>query len=139
MAASPRSPSATATRSWRGPAPDPPRQRGRLMRRAPTRSASMADDVVLSSLRRREDGWLEARLVNLALEPRRAVLHGGLHEAREADLRGIPGPALALAADGSLAFAARRGRDPHVPAAPSRDRRSADADVLDAAGPRQHG
>ena len=62
--------------------------------------------VVLSSLRRRDDGWLEARIVNLAPEPRTATLRGGLSEAREATLRGEPGDALDVA-DGGLHFELR--------------------------------
>ena len=49
------------------------------------------ENVDLSALRRREDGWLELRIVNLAGTPRRAAVGGGLIEARESSLLGEPG------------------------------------------------
>ncbi|CAN5265893.1 alpha-mannosidase [soil metagenome] len=61
------------------------------------------DDVVLSSLRRRDDGWFEVRVVNLAAGARSAILTGNLTDAREASLRGEPGSALTVR-DGSLAL-----------------------------------
>ncbi|HXH87296.1 MAG TPA: glycoside hydrolase family 38 C-terminal domain-containing protein [Gaiellaceae bacterium] len=54
--------------------------------------------VVLSSLRRRDD-WLELRLVCQLPEPRTVVLRDGVLEAREADLLGRPGSAIALDGD----------------------------------------
>jgi mannosylglycerate hydrolase len=60
-------------------------------------------NVALTSLRRRATGWLEARLANLAAEPVTATLRGAVLEAREASLRGEPGPPLAVA-DGALAL-----------------------------------
>jgi alpha-mannosidase len=47
-------------------------------------------NVVLTSLRRRADGWLEARIVNLASDEVRATLRGAITEAREATLLGDP-------------------------------------------------
>ena len=93
-----------------------------------------AADVELASLRRR-NGWLEARVVNLAGTARRATLHGGLREAREASLRGEPGPPLEVR-DGSVVLAlgpaeirtVQLRRDETAVGRP---------DVLDAAGPRQ--
>ncbi len=60
-------------------------------------------NVVLTSLRRRTEGWLEARVVNLAAEPVVATLRGALTEAREASLRGEPGAPLPIAG-GALAL-----------------------------------
>jgi len=94
-----------------------------------------ADGVVLTSLRRRPGGWLEARIVNLSSEPRRAVMHGRLTEAREATLRGEPGAALEVA-DGALALALRSAE---IRTVQLRRIESATgrAEILDAAGPRQ--
>ena len=58
-------------------------------------------NVVLTSLRRRTEGWLETRIVNLAAEPVVATLRGTLVEAREASLRGEPGQPLPIA-EGAL-------------------------------------
>ncbi|MGH2417918.1 MAG: hypothetical protein ACRDFY_06260, partial [Candidatus Limnocylindria bacterium] len=93
-------------------------------------------DVALSSLRRREDGWLEARLVNLAPDVRRASLGPGLEAAREADLRGAPGASLDLAAPGALVLDLGPAE---IRTVQLRRREAAvgHADVLDAAGPRQ--
>ena len=95
-----------------------------------------ASDVVLSALRRRPDGWLEVRLVNLSSEPRAAVLTGAIEVARTASLRGEPGEPQAVA-DGALrvelgpaeigTFQLRR-----------RPMAVAHADLLDASGPRQN-
>jgi glycosyl hydrolase family 38 len=95
------------------------------------------DAVVLTSLRRRDDGWLEARLVNLAADPRSAELRGGIEAAREADLRGAPGASVAVGPDGVLRLELgpceirtiqfRRHESP-----------VARADLLDAGGPRQN-
>jgi alpha-mannosidase len=60
-------------------------------------------NVVLTSLRRRAGGWLEARVVNLAAEPVVATLRCAVAEAREASLRGEPGQPLATAG-GELAL-----------------------------------
>ncbi len=60
------------------------------------------DAVTLTSLRRRDEGWLEARLVNLAADPRSVELSGGITDAREADLRGAPGAAVTVEPDGVL-------------------------------------
>jgi len=93
------------------------------------------EQVVLSSLRRRPDGWLEARIVNLASEPRSAVMHGRLTAAREATLRGEPGAALEVA-DGALELALRPSeiRTVQLRRVESATGR---AEILDAAGPRQ--
>jgi mannosylglycerate hydrolase len=96
------------------------------------------EGVILSSLRRREGGWLEARVVNLSADARTAALLAGITEAREADLRGEPGAALAVGPDGALRLdlgpseirtVRLRRREP----TPAR------TDLLDAAGPRQEG
>jgi mannosylglycerate hydrolase len=95
------------------------------------------DAVALSSLRRRDDGWLEARVVNLAADPRSVQLSGGITEAREADLRGAPGAGLAVDADGAL----RLELGPcEIRTIQLRRRESpvARADLLDAGGPRQN-
>ncbi|MDQ3149043.1 MAG: hypothetical protein M3Q38_03850, partial [Chloroflexota bacterium] len=96
------------------------------------------DAVVLSSLRRRDDGWIEARVVNLAADRRIATLTGEISEAREADLRGGVGAAMTLDANGAIRLdlgpceiqtLQLRRREPSL----------ARADLLDAAGPRQNG
>ena len=94
-----------------------------------------AEDVVLSSVRRRDDGWLEARLVNLAGDSRMAVMRGGLTDAREASLRGEPGDAMPVT-NGSVRLELRPAEIRTV-----QFRRHETAlgrpDVLDASGPRQ--
>ena len=94
------------------------------------------EHVVLSSLRRRDGGWLEVRLVNLASEHRTAVLAGALTDAREATLRGEAGAALAVT-DGALHLDLRPAEIRTV-----QFRRTESAvghpDVLDAPGPRQN-
>nr|MBA2632865.1 alpha-mannosidase [Chloroflexota bacterium] len=94
------------------------------------------DQVSLSSLRRRDEGWLEARIVNLAPEVRRAVVAGEIDAARDASLRGEPGPSLPLEPDGSLVL--RLGAA-EIRTVQLRRRETAlgRADVLDAAGPRR--
>ena len=94
------------------------------------------DAVTLSSLRRRDEMWLEARVVNLAADSRSASLSGEIEAARDADLRGAPAAELAVGADGAVrlelgpaeirTFQFRR-----------RESALARADLLDAAGPRQ--
>ncbi len=94
-----------------------------------------ADEVVLSSLRRREEGWLELRLVNLASDQRGAVLAGGLLEAREASLRGEPGASLPV--DGGrlqLQLGPAEIRTVQVRRTETANGRP---EILDAAGPRQ--
>ena len=94
------------------------------------------EQVDLSAVRRRDDGWIEVRIVNLAPEAGRAVLRGGLTEAREASLRGKPGDPLSVT-DGVLALELRAAEIRTVQlrrietAVPR-------AEMLDAAGPRQH-
>ena len=93
-------------------------------------------DLLLSSLRRRGDGWLEVRIVNLAPEGRQAVLRGGLTAARAASILGAAGEALTLDGDAlSLDLEPAEIRTVQV-------RRSeatlVSADLLDASGPRQH-
>ncbi len=56
--------------------------------------------VVLSALKRRDD-WVELRLVAEDPAPTRAVVSAGITEARDADLLGRPGGALAVA-DGAV-------------------------------------
>ncbi|MDQ2689569.1 MAG: alpha-mannosidase, partial [Chloroflexota bacterium] len=94
------------------------------------------EQVVLSSLRRRDDGWLEARIVNLAPEARAARLSGGLTDARDASLRGEPGEPLVVT-DGALAL---RLRPAEIRTIQLRRRETAlgRATVLDASGPRQN-
>jgi mannosylglycerate hydrolase len=93
-------------------------------------------DLVLTSLRRRDADWLEARIVNLAPAARRGVLAGGLLAARDANLRGIPGASRPLEPDGSLALDLGPAE---IRTVQLRRRGVAVArpDVLDAAGPRQ--
>jgi hypothetical protein len=96
----------------------------------------VGDGIALTSLRRRDGEWLEARVANLAADRRRASLGPGLLEAREADLRGTPGSPIALGADGSLALDLGPAE---IRTVQLRRRETAvgRADVLDAAGPRQ--
>jgi len=91
-------------------------------------------DLELTSLRRR-DGWIEARVVNLAADHRSGSLRGGLTDAREASLRGEPGERLpvdaaALRLDLGPAEIKTIQLRRHETAAGR-------AEVLDAAGPRQ--
>jgi alpha-mannosidase len=94
------------------------------------------EQVVLSSLRRRADGWLEVRLVNLDSEPRTARLTGDLTDAREATMRGEPGASLAVT-DGALHLDLRPAE---IRTVQVRRTESAvgQAHVLDAPGPRQN-
>jgi hypothetical protein len=92
--------------------------------------------VVLSSLRRREDGWLEVRMVNLASEPRAALLAGDLTDAREATLRGEAGAALVVT-DGELRLDLRPAEIRTVQVRRT-ESAAGHADVLDAPGPRQN-
>ena len=94
------------------------------------------DNVILSSLRRRDAEWLEARIVNLSADRRRAVLSGGLETAREATLRGEPGSALPTEADGSLVLELGPAEIRTVQVR-RRETALGRADVLDAAGRRQ--
>ena len=90
--------------------------------------------MVLASLRRRDDAWLEARIVNLAPEPRTARLSGGLLEARDASLRGEPGDPVP-ATDGALTVELRPAEIRTIQVR-RRETASLRADVLDATGPR---
>jgi mannosylglycerate hydrolase len=56
------------------------------------------EGVVLTSLRERGDGWIEARLVAQHPAATTAVLNGDFTEATRADLRGRPGEPLAVSA-----------------------------------------
>jgi alpha-mannosidase len=94
-------------------------------------------DVVLTSLRRRDDGWLEARITNLAGVGRSALLRGGITEARVASLRGEPGGPLAVI-DGSLALELRPAEIRTVQLR-RREMVTGRPRVLDAIGPRHHG
>ncbi len=96
------------------------------------------DGVVLSSLRRREGGWLEARIVNLATDPRVALLAGEIEEARNTDLRGLAGASLDVGAGGSLRLDLGPSEIRTIQLR-RRERSLARADLLDAAGPRQNG
>jgi alpha-mannosidase len=93
------------------------------------------EQLVLSSLRRRDDGWLEARIVNLASVPRTATLRGGLTEARGATLRGEPGDLLEVT-DGELRFDLRAAEIRTIQVR-RRETAVGRADALDAFGPRQ--
>ena len=95
------------------------------------------EGLVLSSLRRRDDGWLEARIVNLAGEPRTASLGPAITEAREADLRGFSGPKLTVEADGELRVDIG-GSEIRTIQLRRRETALAGADLLDASGPRQN-
>jgi len=92
--------------------------------------------VVLSSLRRRADGWLEARVVNLGADPSVALLRGGLTDAREASLRGEAGDAIPVH-DGAIRLELRAAE---IRTVQLRRHETAvgRAEVLDAGGPRQN-
>ena len=94
-----------------------------------------ADDIVLSSLRRRDGGWLEARLVNLSGRPRDATLGPDIEAAREASLRGDPGDDLPLD-DGHLAMELGPAEIRTIQIR-RRETSLGRAEILDAAGPRQ--
>ncbi|HEX7224931.1 MAG TPA: hypothetical protein VF367_05070, partial [Candidatus Limnocylindria bacterium] len=93
------------------------------------------ENVVLTSLRRRDDGWLEARIVNLAPVRVAASLRGALETARGADLRGQPGEALSVD-DGTLSLDLGPAEIRTVQLRRTESSLGR-ADVLDAAGPRQ--
>ncbi|HEU5324954.1 MAG TPA: alpha-mannosidase [Candidatus Limnocylindria bacterium] len=94
-------------------------------------------NVVLSSLRRRDGGWLEARLVNLTTEPATSVVSAAITEAREATLRGEPRGDLDVS-DGAVTLRLGPAEIRTI-----QFRRSETAElrpeVLDASGPRQSG
>jgi mannosylglycerate hydrolase len=90
--------------------------------------------VVLSSLRRREAGWLELRIVNLRDEPRRATVTGGIREAREASLRGEPGEPIVL--DGERLVLELGPAEIRTIQLRRRETAAGRAELLDAAGPR---
>jgi len=94
------------------------------------------EQVVLSSLRRR-DGWLEARIVNLASDRVAAELRGGLLEAREASLRGEPGRPLEVT-DGRLLLDLGPAEIRTVQLR-RHETAAGRPEVLDAGGPRQSG
>jgi mannosylglycerate hydrolase len=94
------------------------------------------DGVVLSSLRRRDEDWLEARIVNMGADRRPASLGPGLTQAREADVRGTAGARIPLEADGSLALDLGPAEIRTVQLR-RHETATGHADVLDAAGPRQ--
>ncbi len=93
------------------------------------------DEVELASLRRRDDEWTEARIVNLATQPRTASLTGAIEQARRVTLRGEPLDDLPVASGAAtielgpaeIATVEVRRRDSAV----------GRADILDTAGPRQ--
>ena len=92
-------------------------------------------DVELASIRRRDADWLEARVVNLASEPRAASLRGGILEARRATLRGEPGEALEVTERG-VALALSPAEIATIQLR-RRETAAGRPEVLDAAGPRQ--
>ena len=92
--------------------------------------------VALSSLRRRGDGWLEARIVNLTDRPRDAILRGGIDAAREASLRGEPGADLPVEG-GALRLGLRAAEIRTVQLRRHETSLGRPA-VLDASGPRQN-
>jgi mannosylglycerate hydrolase len=94
------------------------------------------EHVELTALRRR-DGWIEARLVNLSADRQTAVLRGDLIEAREASLRGEPGPEIGVSGGAArLELGPGEIRTLQLRRAETALGR---AEVLDAAGPRQSG
>jgi mannosylglycerate hydrolase len=92
------------------------------------------DGVTMSSLRRRADGWLELRVVNLRDEPRRATVKGGIREAREASLRGEPGEPIEL--DGERLVLELGPAEIRTVQLRRRETAAGRAELLDAAGPR---
>ncbi len=99
-------------------------------------SLSLAgEDVVLSSARRRPDGWVELRVINLSGEARRTTLAGGILEARDASLRGEPADAIRVG-DGRVVLELGPAE---IRTLQVRRRETAvgRAEVLDAGGPRQ--
>ncbi|MGH2358790.1 MAG: alpha-mannosidase [Candidatus Limnocylindria bacterium] len=97
--------------------------------------AVSGDDIALSSLRRRPEGWLEARLVNLSEAPVTALLSGDVLEARAADLLGRPGESIHVS-DGGLRLELGPAEIMTVQLRRRETARTA-AQVLDASGPRQ--
>ncbi len=95
------------------------------------------DAIVMSSLRRRPDGSLEARLVNLASERRSARLGPDIDDAWEADVFGVRGARLDMGGDGSLVIDLGPAA---IRTIQLRRRETAlgGADLLDAGGPRQN-
>ena len=91
--------------------------------------------VGLTALRRRAEGWLEARVVNLAGRPSSVTLRGELTAARDASIRGEPGPALEVV-DGTLRLELGPAEIRTVQLRRS-ERAIGSAQVLDAIGPRQ--
>ncbi len=95
------------------------------------------DSVVMTSLRRRDGGWLEARLVNLASDARGASLGPSIDAAREADLFGAPGETIPVEDDGHLRIELGPAEIRTVQLR-RQETALAGADLLDAAGPRQN-
>jgi alpha-mannosidase len=91
-------------------------------------------DLELASLRRR-DGWIEARVVNLADDHRSGVLQGGLTDAREASLRGEAGDPLPV--DGGAVRLDLGPAEIRTIQLRRHETAAGRAEVLDAAGPRQ--
>ena len=92
--------------------------------------------VALTALRRREDGWLEARVVNLGTDPVTATLRGEILEARASSLRGEPGDPLPVE-DGAVTLALR-GAEIRTLQVRRVESALARPEVLDASGPRQN-
>jgi alpha-mannosidase len=104
---------------------------------AGTEALSLEGDAVdLSALRRLETGWIEVRVVNLAPEPRRAVLRGALTAGRAASILGEPVEPLPVA-DGALVLELGPAEIRTVQVRRSESALGR-AEILDAAGPRQH-
>jgi len=93
-------------------------------------------DVVLSSLRRRADGWIEIRVVNLADRAVSAALRGAITDARSTTLRGEPGESLEID-DGGLLWLALGPAEIRTVQLRRRETAVGRADVLDVVGPRQ--
>ena len=76
-----------------------------------------SEQVVLSSLRRRDDGWLEARIVNLAGDARGrgAERRDPRGERGPPTCAASPGPTLPLGPDGTPRHPSRACRDQHIP------------------------
>jgi hypothetical protein len=94
------------------------------------------ENVDLSALRRRDDGWLELRIVNLAAAPQRAAIRGGLIAARESSLLGEPeGP---IPTDDGAIILDMGAAEIRTVQVRRTETGVARASVLDASGPRQN-
>jgi alpha-mannosidase len=91
-------------------------------------------DVVLSALHRRDDGWIELRLVNESGAPVQASLRGRLREAREASIIGRPGGRIGL--EGETLRLALSPWEIRTIQVRHDEPQLTSADVLDSVGPR---